>query len=781
MNETWLDPSLPPEVRAKALLSRMNLDEKIGQMLQLPGGDGSGKPIDMERLFHIYMPGSVLHVNGESADRAIRASLGSRLGIPVLLADDGIHGHSFWPGSTIFPTQLALACSWDPGLMRDCARVTAREMRATGLRWTFSPVLCLARDLRWGRIDETFGEDPFLVGEFAEAMISGYQGKGLDDPGSVLATAKHYAGYSETQGGRDASEADLSRRKLLSYFLPPFERAAKAGCMTFMTGYQSIEGVPSTMNRWLLTETLKERWGFEGIIVTDWNNVGRLVTEQRVCPDYVEAAVRAVRAGNDLIMTTPEFFDAAREAVETGLLAESEIDDVVLRILLLKFRMGLFEDPGFADPSAIGQAAKPCPTNPNSPAAETGQADEAACVIACAEHRAVNLRAARESLVLLRNEGLLPVEAAGLRRVAVIGPFAYDPVAQLGDWSLGSGQMVRGATHPRSSVTTVLDGLRAALPPDCAVDYLPGCPPEGEDQSGIPAAVSLAKRADLVVLVLGDSISRIGETKSTATLELPGSQGALADAILAAAGIGTDGDGAAGREVAGAAVNGAAGHAPGPRVVTVLVHGKPAVLPASVHGCPALIECFNPGMEGGRAVAEAIFGLLNPSGKLTISVPWHVGQQPVFYSQVRGQHGDRYADMTQESAYAFGFGLSYTSFALGGPRLDKTVLGPDDELVLRVPVRNVGSRRGVEVVQLYIEDVVTSVTWPERELKAYARIELGPGEEKEAELRVRVADLSLVDAECHRIVEPGKFIAWVGTSSRKRDCAGAEFAVVARV
>jgi beta-glucosidase len=774
MNETWLDPSLPPEARAKALLSRMNLDEKIGQMLQLPGGDGSGKPIDIERLFHIYMPGSVLHVNGESADRAIRASLGSRLGIPVLLADDGIHGHSFWPGATIFPTQLALACSWDPGLMRDCARVTAREMRATGLRWTFSPVLCLARDLRWGRIDETFGEDTFLVGEFAEAMISGYQGKGLDDPGSVLATAKHYAGYSETQGGRDASEADLSRRKLLSYFLPPFERAAKAGCMTFMTGYQSIEGVPSTMNRWLLTETLKENWGFEGILVTDWNNVGRLVTEQRVCADYVEAAVRAVRAGNDLIMTTPEFFDAAREAVETGLLAESEIDAVVLRILLLKLRMGLFEDPGLADPAASNRPDTRTPVDQNGPAAEVTS------VIACEEHRAVNLRAARESLVLLRNEGFLPVEAAGLRRVAVIGPFADDPVAQLGDWSLGSGQMLRGATHPRASVTTVLDGLRAALPPDCAVDYLPGCPPECEDRSGIPAAVSLAKKADLVVLVLGDSISRIGETKSTATLELPGSQGALADAILAAGGIGTAGDGAAGREVAGAAVNAAASHAPGPRVVTVLVHGKPAVLPESVHRCPALFECFNPGMEGGRAVAEAILGLLNPCGKLTISVPWHVGQQPVFYSQVRGQHGDRYADMTQESAYAFGFGLSYTTFALGEPRLEKTLLGPEDELVLHVPVSNTGSRRGVEVVQLYIEDVVTSVTWPERELKAYARIELGPGEKKDAELHVRVADLSLVDAECRRIVEPGKFIAWVGTSSRKRDCAGVEFVVTAR-
>ncbi|HTH14311.1 MAG TPA: glycoside hydrolase family 3 protein, partial [Spirochaetia bacterium] len=299
----YRNPQLPVADRVEDLLKRMTLPEKVGQLMQL---DGQQIYLELVKNRHV---GSLLHINGSDADAAIRASLETRLGIPVLLADDGIHGHSFWAGATIFPTQLALACSWDLDLMRQTARVTAVEMRATGLNWTFSPVLCLARDLRWGRIDETFGEDPLLIGDFALAMVEGYQGKGLSDPEGILATAKHFAGYSDTLGGRDASEAELSRRKLRSAFLPPFERAAKGGVMTFMTGYQSIDGVPSTANRWLLEEVLKQEWGFEGILVTDWNNVGHLVHSQKVCATFAQAAAVALKSGNDLIMATPEFFD----------------------------------------------------------------------------------------------------------------------------------------------------------------------------------------------------------------------------------------------------------------------------------------------------------------------------------------------------------------------------------------------------------------------------------------------------------------------------------------
>ena len=275
----------------------------------------------------------------------------TRLQIPLLMADDCIHGHSFWPGATIFPTQLGMACTWDPDLVERGARAAAAEIAATGLHWTFSPVLCIARDLRWGRVDETFGEDPHLIGELGAAMIRGYQGDGLLDRTAVLATAKHFAGYSETQGGRDASEADLTPRKLRSWFFPPFEKAVAVGCRTFMLGYQAIDGVPVTANRWLLNDVLKQEWGFTGTLVTDWDNVGRMVWEQKVCATDVEAATVAVDAGNDLIMTTPQFFAAAQEAVARGDLREALIDEAVRRILTLKFELGLFEDPRSPDPA----------------------------------------------------------------------------------------------------------------------------------------------------------------------------------------------------------------------------------------------------------------------------------------------------------------------------------------------------------------------------------------------------------------------------------------------
>ncbi|WP_437959785.1 glycoside hydrolase family 3 N-terminal domain-containing protein [Sorangium sp. So ce119] len=725
MNDAPLyrDARQPVDRRVEDLLSRMTLDEKVGQLMQL---DAQG---DLEDAIGRMKVGSLLHCNGKDADAAIRRALGTRLGIPVLMADDGIHGHSFWAGATIFPTQLGMACSWDPGLLEQVARVTAVEMRATGLKWTFSPVLCLTRDLRWGRVGETFGEDPYLIGELACAMVKGYQGKGLDDPDAVLATAKHYAGYSETLGGRDASEANISRRYLRSYFLPPFERAAQSGCMAFMTGYQSMDGIPATANRWLLTEVLKEEWGFKGIVVTDWNNVANLVLDQKVCKDMAEAAAVAVRSGNDLMMATPQFYEGAQEAVRRGLLAEPEIDAVVRRVLSLKFSLGLFEDPGYSSERRIKE------------------------VIGCAAHRDLNLEVARASLVLLKNDGLLPLAAgaAPLRRIAVIGPNADDPIAQLGDWSLGSGQMSggNGPQHPRSSIVTIVDGIRELAPAGCEVVHAAGCSVVSEDESGIAAAVELARGADVVVLVVGDRIEFIGETKSTATLELMGGQRALADAI-ARAGVPT---------------------------VVVLVNSKPLVLPRSVLGAAAIFEAFNPGMMGGRAVAEALFGQLNPSGKLTISFPYHVGQQPVFYNQARGQHGSRYADLTQEPAFAFGFGLSYTRFAYADLKVLTPSVARDGTASFEVTVTNTGGREGVEIVQLYIEDLVTSSTWALKELKAFRRLTLAPGEARTVRFDVPASELSLLDAEGRRVVEPGDFRVHIGASSRPQDLVSAGFAV----
>src|SRR4051794_2958253 len=442
---TYKDASRPLEERLEDLLVRMTLAEKVGQMLQL---DAMG---DLEDIVLGKLAGSILHASPQRMADAYRLASRTRLGIPLLVADDCIHGHSFWPGATILPTQLAMACTWDAELVERAARVTAVEVAATGIHWTFSPVLCITRDLRWGRVDETFGEDPFLIGELGAAMVRGYQGAGLDDPTSVLACAKHFAGYSETQGGRDASEADLSRRKLRSWFLPPFERVAREGCRTFMLGYQAIDGVPITANGWLLDEVLKQEWGFTGTLVTDWDNVGRMVWEQRICADLVEAATVAVRAGNDLVMTTPGFFEAAQTAVEQGRLAESEIDAAVRRILRLKFELGLFEDQ--RAPDAARQQA----------------------VIGVAEHVAVNLELARRSIVLLRNDGILPLRTDGPRTIAVLGPNADDPHNQLGDWAGASGQvdwMPDG--HPRELTETVLDGFRAVAPAEWTITHARG-------------------------------------------------------------------------------------------------------------------------------------------------------------------------------------------------------------------------------------------------------------------------------------------------------------------
>lgn len=708
----YLDASQSVESRLRDLMGRMTLEEKISQLMMLDGRDDMSAAVDQRNL------GAVLHVRPSLSDELIDRSLRTRLGIPILIAEDCIHGHSFWKGATIFPTQLALACSWNPGLLERVARATAREVVSTGIHWTFSPVLCLARDLRWGRINETFGEDPVLIGELASAMVRGYQGEGLGDPGGILATAKHYAGYSETQGGRDASEADLSRRKLRSYFLPPFERVAREGCMTFMTGYQSMEGVPSTANRWLLREVLKEKWGFEGILVTDWDNVARLVYEQKICPDMKSAAAVAVKAGNDMMMATPAFYEGALESVKEGLLTGEDIDEPCRRILRLKFRMGLFENPRRSDPQQREQ------------------------VIHCQSHRELNLEAARQSVVLLKNEQVLPLQAGAVRHLAVIGPNADDALSQLGDWTLGASQHPPSAgAQPRELTRTVVDGLRAVSPEGCRVSYLKGCEVLEDDPSGVEGAAALAARADVAVVVVGDALPLIGEFQSTATLELQGGQIALLDAVART----------------------------GTPMIVVLVHSKPCVLPPSAERAAALVECFNPGMMGGQALAEILWGVVAPSGKLTISVPRHVGQQPVYYSQVRGQHGNRYADLTQEPLFAFGDGLSYTTFQYRDLRALTPLLAADQTAGVEITVTNTGARAGDEIVQVYVSDEVTSATWVEQELKAWQRVPLQAGESKQIRFELPYEAFSIVNAAGDRVVEPGDFEIRVGGSSRRRE------------
>lgn len=755
----YRDPALPVPERIEDLLARMRLPEKIGQMLQLDARGG------VPELIEGMHAGAILHASPARITEAMDLAAGTRLGIPVLVGEDCIHGHSFWPGATIFPTQLGMAASWDPALLERVARAAAVEISTTGIHWTFSPVLCIARDLRWGRVGETFGEDPFLIGELGSAMVHGYQGDGLADRSAILACAKHFAGYSQTQGGRDASEADLSPRMLRSWFLPPFERVAREGCRTFMIGYQSIDGVPITANRWLLREVLREEWKYSGTLVTDWDNVGRMVWEQHTCADDAEAAALAVRAGNDLVMTTPAFFQGAQEAITRGLLAESDIDDAVRRILALKFELGLFENPRRPDPER--QRAH----------------------VGAPEHAALNLEVARRSLVLLANDGTLPllgrpaVDGAGRalapagqapRRIALVGPNADDVDAQLGDWAGASGQVDwLPDGHPRHLTETVLDGLRAVLPADWTVSHAPGARiadfaadprgavlPDGQPAPKIvqPAAtdpvllaeaVAAARAADLVVAVVGDTIGLMGEARSTATLDLFGGQIALLDA-LAETGV---------------------------PMVVVVIGSKPLILPPSALGAAAIIQAFSPGMRGGRAVAELILGLAEPSGRLPITIPRHVGQQPVHYNQVRGQHGKRYADLTQEPQFAFGHGLSYTRISYSDLRIPNPRVGPGDTVRATVTVANTGTRPARETVQAYIRDRVTSATWADKELKAYRQIDLPPGHTAEVDLDLPVAACSIVDAAGRRVVEPGDFDLLVGPSSHDDDLLTAEFTV----
>lgn len=771
VNLPYKNPELPTEERIADLLGRMTLEEKVGQMMQLDARSG-----DLDDLIVNKHVGSILHTSPSDLPKAVETvNTKTRLGIPLVIGDDCIHGYSFWPGATIFPEQLGMATTWDSEKVQAAGRATAEEVSTTGVHWTFSPVLCIARDTRWGRVGETFGEDPYLIGEMASSIVKGYQGGAkAGEPlakDAILACAKHFAGYSETQGGRDASEADLSHRKLESWFLPPFERVAKEGCGTFMLGYESIEGVPVTFNKWLLSDRLRGAWNYQGTLITDWDNVGRSVWEQKVKPDYVQAAADAVKSGNDLVMTTPKFYEGAIEAVKTGLLDESLIDAAVARILALKFRLGLFEDPRLPDQERIN------------------------AVIGSEEHQQLNLEVAREAVALLKNNGSLPFNAAGAKRIAVVGPLADDAQTQLGDWAGSSGQinwMPDG--HPREMITTVLDGFKQLSPEGCEVVYSRGAnivdlvpDPEGEfypdgqprpkigvsaklDRALLDEAVENARQSDLIVAVVGDVIQAIGEGCSTATLELLGGQNALIDALSNVA-----------RET-------------GKPFVVVLVSSKPQVLPASVigtngvivdetpaEGTSALLWAPSPGMKGGQAIAEIILGETEPSGRLPITFPRHAGQLPVYYNQIRGQHGNRYADLTQDPAFAFGEGLSYTTFEYGEPTVtnvpESGMFAETDTVHAEITLTNTGDRKGTEVVQLYIGDIVTSYSWTDRELKAFQRVELEPGESKTVAFDIPVSDCTIVDSEANRIVEPGEFEVLIGHSSRHKDLKRTTFTV----
>ncbi|MBN1180253.1 MAG: glycoside hydrolase family 3 C-terminal domain-containing protein [Anaerolineae bacterium] len=721
-NFPYQDASRPIPERVEDLLGRMTLAEKAGQMCQMNGRDGA------EAILTEHHVGSFLHMLGEETNAIQRLAAETRLGIPVLFGIDAIHGHGFWPTSTIFPTQLALSCTWNPALVEEVGRITAREVAYTGVHWTFSPVLGTVRDLRWGRVGETFGEDPYLIGVLGSAIVRGYQGDDLSHPETIAACGKHYAGYSGTQGGRDSSEADLSERAMRSIYLRPFRAVVEAGCATLMAGYHAIDGTPCSANRWLLTEVLRDEWGFAGFVVSDWKNVEHMNDEQRVSPDLADAARRIVAAGNDMAMNTPGFTDLVIRLVEEGDLDEALVDQAVRNILRVKFALGLFDGNRYAD------------------------LEQGAAVIGCAAHRAVALESAVQSLVLLKNEGALLPLGDDVQRIAVIGPNADDLQAQLGDWVLWSGQL-GDADLPgraRESVVTLLDGIRTRAGAGCTVEYARGCDVIDPGTDEIAAAAELARAADVAVVVVGDTLALTGECHDRANLDLSGGQQALLEAV----------------------------HATGTPMVVVLLSSKPLTIPWVAAHARALLAVWNPGLEGGTAVASILFGDRNPSGKLTVSIPYHVGQQPVYYNVLPGWHGaPKYVDLPYEPLFPFGYGLSYTRFAYSNLRLSAGELAEGEMLQVMVDVENVGDRAGVEVVQLYVNDLFSSVATPLKELKGFARVELAPGEKQTVELALAYDQLALVNADVETVVEPGAFEVLVGGSSRDEDVLKARFVV----
>ena len=729
MNRKYLDTNRTPEERTEILLNEMTVAEKVGQMMQITCSitdvtrDGSDvtfaysmMPEDEARLWARERgAGSFLHVLGDEACAIQEMALSSRLGIPVLFGIDAIHGHGLHNGATVFPSQLGMSCSWNRELIREAGRVTAREVRADGLHWTFSPVLCIGRDLRWGRVDETFGEDAYLIGELGAALIRGYQGEDIGGADSILACAKHYVAYGESTGGRDSYDSPLSYRKLKEVFLPPFAQAVEAGCATVMAGYQSIDGTPVTANTMVLRDILRDELGFGGFVVTDWDNVGSLITNQKIASDMEAASRMAVEAGNDMIMNTPAFYEAAVKQVKDGRIPEALIDDAVRHILRVKFAMGLFE-------TAREETA--------------GRRDE---VFACPAHLDVNLKLTRESIVLLKNKDELLPLTSSVKRIAVIGPNADDIRAQYGDWTYFSHPFPKDDVNPMGPYRTMLAGIREAAERHGAqADYHRGCHIMDRADAQIGEAAALAAASDVTVAVVGDCYDQYGEYKDRADLDLSGMQQELLIALKDT----------------------------GKPLVVVLVNSKPLSIPWIQDNADAVLEVFNPGMMGGQALGEIVFGETNPSGKLSISFPHHAGQLPVYYNQLPGWHGGTYMDMPAAPLYSFGYGLSYSRYEYSNLTLSAQTLGPDDTLTVRVDVTNVSGRDGWETVQLYVNDPVSSVVTPAKQLKGFEKVYIPAGQTRTVPMPLSIKALALTDRDGAYRTEPGEFVILVGPDSR---------------
>ena len=704
-----------PEVesRVERILSQMTLAEKIGQMNQVSAGGEVGNYADALRKGQI---GSILNeVDPVKINEFQRLAVEeSRLHIPLLVSRDVIHGFH-----TIFPIPLGLAATFDPALVEEGARVAALEATAQGVRWTFSPMLDIARDPRWGRMAEGSGEDTYLDARMGEAMVRGYQGTVLDST-SMAACVKHFVGYGAAEGGRDYNSTFLTERQLRNVYLPPFEAAIKAGAMTLMTSFNDNDGVPSTGNTFVVKDILRGEWGFDGLVVTDWNSMGEMINHG-FGVDRKDVAEKAVNAGVDMDMMTFGFLSHLEELVKSGAVKEKTIDNAVRNILRVKVLLGLFENP-YIDVEA-GRAVQYAP-----------------------EHLASAQKTVEESVILLKNDGVLPLK--GGPRILVTGPLADAPHDQLGTWAFDG---------EKAHTVTPLEALQARFPG--RVEYVPGLTYSREKRSGFADVVAAARRADVVLAFLGEEAILSGEAHSLADLNLKGSQSELLAALKTA----------------------------GKPVVATVMAGRPLTIERDLPNVDAMLYSFHPGTMGGPALANILFGDVNPSGKTPITFLRTVGQAPLYYAHNmtgRPYNGETliddipaeagqtslgntsyYLDYGAYPLFPFGYGLSYTTFAYSGIGLDKDTYKAEDTLSITFTLANTGAYDGTEVAQVYVRDLVGSLTRPVKELKAFRRVSLKAGESNTVTLQIPVQELAFVGLDGVKKVEPGDFQLWVAGDS----------------
>lgn len=711
------DKNTEIENKVETLLHKMTLEEKLGQMNQLSPWDFE----DLAKRVRKGEVGSILNVvNPEEVNKIQKIAVEeSRLGIPLIVSRDVIHGYK-----TIFPIPLGQAATFNPEVVKEGARVAAIEASADGIRWTFAPMIDVARDPRWGRIAESCGEDPYLNAIMGTAMIKGYQGDSLNDPTAIAACAKHFVAYGAAEGGRDYNSTFIPERVLRNVYLPPFKAAADAGCATFMTSFNDNDGVPSTANSFVLKDVLRKEWKYDGMVVTDWASALEMVNHG-FCTDGKDAAEKSVNAGVDMEMVSETFIQNLKQSIAENKVSMETIDNAVRNILRLKFRLGLFDNPYVVTPQTVKYAEK---------------------------HLQTAKTAAEQSVILLKNENQTLPFTDKIKTLAVIGPMADAPYEQMGTWVFDGEK-----EHTQTPLTAIKEmyGNKVKVIFEKGLDYS-----RDKNTAGIARAVNAARQADAVVVFVGEESILSGEAHSLANLNLQGAQSQLIKELAAT----------------------------GKPVVTVVMAGRQLVIADEVKVSDAMLYSFHPGTMGGPAIADILFGKVNPSGKTPVTFPRMSGQVPIYYAQHKtgrpanptemlideipveaGQTsvGCRsfYLDAGNSPLFPFGYGLSYTTFEYSNLSLASDNLTAQDTLSISFTLKNTGKYDGTEVVQLYVQDKVGSVTRPVKELKRFQRVTLKAGESTQVSLSLPVSELAFWGYDMNYTVEPGNFTLWVGTNS----------------